>query len=134
MSKTKLEAPLSMIENYMEYIIQDLKQRNPELDEEQAKKEHEGTANKNVKWYLIKLELIKTNKISVSNKELDEKIEEFINQNEAQKKEIKEFYGKDENLNNLYEQVLNDKLLKQINEFAINKISEKSTSELRKEK
>ena len=65
-SKTKLEAPLSMIENYMEYIIQDLKQRNPELDEEQAKKEHEGTANKNVKWYLIKLELIKTNKISVS--------------------------------------------------------------------
>ena len=42
--------------------------------------------------------------------------------------------AKDENLNNLYEQLLNDKLLNVINEFAVNKISEKSTSDLRKEK
>ena len=51
-----------------------------------------------------------------------------------QKKQIKEFYEKDENLNNLYEQLINDKLFNLINEFAVNKISEKSTSELRKEK
>ena len=50
------------------------------------------------------------------------------------KKQIKEFYKKDENLNNLYEQLLNDKLFNTISEFAVNKISEKSTSEIRKEK
>ena len=58
----------------------------------------------------------------------------FIKQNNSQENQIKEFYKKDENLNNLYEQLLNDKLLNLINEFAVNKISEKSTSDLRKEK
>ena len=91
-------------------------------------------ADKNVKWYLIKTELIKTNNLAVTNKELDSKIDEFAKQNNAQEKEIKEYYSKDENLNNLYEQLLNDKLLNVINEFAVNKISEKSTSDLRKEK
>ena len=123
-----------MIDNYMEYLIQDLKQKNPAIDEEQAKKEYEEMADKNVKWYLIKTELIKTNNLAVTNKELDSKIDEFAKQNNAQEKEIKEYYSKDENLNNLYEQLLNDKLLNVINEFAVNKISEKSTSDLRKEK
>ena len=49
-------------------------------------------------------------------------------------KEIKEFYQKDENLNNLYEQLLNDKLFSTLSEFATNKISEKSTKELREGK
>ena len=65
---------------------------------------------------------------------LDKKIDEFINKNDNQKKQIKEYYKKDENLNNLYEQLLNDKLFNVIGEFAINKISEKTTSDLRKEK
>ena len=37
-------------------------------------------------------------------------------------------------MNNLYEQLLNDRLFDILCEFAINKISEKPTSELRKEK
>jgi len=133
-NKTKLEAPLSMVDNYMEYIIQDLKQKNNNLDENKTKDEYEDMANNNVKWYLIKSELIKSNKVAVSNKDIDKKIEEFIKLNKSQEKQIKEFYGKDENLNNLHEQLLNDKLFGLINEFAINKISEKSTSELKKEK
>ena len=131
-TKTKFDPPTSMIDNYMEYIIQDLKQKNNNLDEEQARKEHEELANKNVKWYLIKSELVQKNEIKIDNKEIDEKIAEFITSNEAQKKQIEEFYAKDENVNNLYEQLLNDKLFNLINEFAINKISEKSTSNLRK--
>ena len=133
-SKTKLEPPTSMIDNYMEYIIQDLKQKDANLDEEQAKEQYQEMANKNVKWYLIKSELVKTNKITILNEDLDKKIEELIKNNNNQKKEITEFYKKDENINNLHEQLLNNKLFEVINEFAINKISEKPTSDLRKEK
>ena len=133
-TKTKFDPPSSMIDNYMEHIIQDLKQKNNGLDEEKAKEEYEDIAQKNVKWYLIKSELIKKNELTITNENLNEKIEELIKQNDAQKKQIKEFYEKDENLNNLYEQLLNDKLFNLLNKFAINKISEKSTSDFRKEK
>ena len=132
--KTKVDSPASMIDNYMEYIIQDMKQKDATLDEEKIKNEYYDMAEKNVQWYLIKNELIKSNNLKISNKEIDQKIDEFINQSKEQEKQIKEFYKKDENLNNLYEQLLNDKLFEQIGEFAINKITEKSTSHLRKEK
>ena len=132
--KTKLEAPISMIDNYMEYLVKDLKQKNNELNEEDVKKEYKDTAEKNVKWYLIKSELIKKNNITITNQDIDNKIDKLANDNDSQKKEIREFYKKDENLNNLYEQLLNDKLFNIIGQFAINKISEKSTSDFRKEK
>ena len=63
-----------------------------------------------------------------------QKIDEFIDQNPKQKDEIKKFYRKSENKNKLYEDLLNEKLFTHINEFATNKISEKSTSELKKDK
>jgi len=132
-NKTKFDPPTSMIDNYLEYLVQDLKQKNNTLDEEQAKEEYENVAHKNVKWYLIKSELIKTNQIKITNTEVDEKIDEFIKHNNSQSKEIKEFYQKEENLNNLCEQLVNDKLLNLLNDYAINKISEESTSKLRKE-
>jgi len=131
--KTKVEPPTSMIDNYMEYIIQDMKQKDANLNEEEIKNEYYTIAEKNVKWYLIKNELIKINDLTVSSKEMDQKIDEFIGQTKEQEKQIKEFYKKDENLNNLYEQLLNDKLFEEIGVFAINKISEKPTTHLRKE-
>ena len=76
----------------------------------------------------------KENKNWITQEQLDKKIEELIKKNNNQKKEITEFYKKDENINNLHEQLLNNKLFEVINEFAINKISEKPTSDLRKEK
>jgi len=132
--KAKVEVPTSMLDNYMEYIIQDLKQKDNSLNEENIKKEHEDITQKNVKWYLIKSELISQNNIVVSNKDADDKINELISLEKNQEKEIKEFYKKDENLNNLYEQLLNDKLFSLLEEFSVNKIAKKSTSELRKEK
>ena len=131
-NKTKFDPPTSMIDNYLEYLIQDLKQKDNTVDEEKAKEEYEDVAHKNVKWYLIKSELIKSNEIKITNTEVDEKIDEFIKHNDSQSKEIKEFYQKEENLNNLCEQLVNDKLLNLLNDYAINKISEESTSKLRK--
>jgi len=133
-NKTKFDPPTSMVDNYLEYLVQDLKQKNGTVDEVQAKQEYEEVAHKNVKWYLIKSELVKSNELKISNSEVDKKIEEFIQHNNSQEKQIKEFYEKEENLNNLCDQLLNDKLLNLLNEFAINKISEKSTSKLRKGK
>ena len=133
-SKTKFDPPISMIDNYMEHIIQDLKQKNANIDEEKTREEYQDIAKKNVKWHLIKSELVKMNNIIIPNKDLDDKIDEFISHDNNQKKQIKEFYGKDENINNLNEQLLNNKLFDTISKYAINKISEKTTSELRKEK
>ena len=132
--KTKIEVPTSMFDNYIEYIIQDLKMKDKDLNEENAREEYKDIAHKNIKWHIIKSELINKNNLKVSNEDIDNKINGFIDLDKKQEKDIREFYKKDENLNNLYEQLLNDKLFNVLSEFATNKISEKSTKELKKGK
>ena len=135
--KSKLDAPTSMVENYLSHLVDDVKsknQNNQPIDEQNLKNAYRETAESSVKWYLIKDAIISESGLDVSRDLVQSKIDEFINQNPSQKDDIKKFYRKSENKNKLYEDLLNEKLFTHINEFTTNKISEKSTAELKKGK
>ena len=135
--KSKLDAPASMIENYLSHVVDDVKsknQNNQPIDEENLKNAYRETAESSVKWYLIKDAIISEVGLDVSKDLVQSKVDEFIDQNPKQKDEIKKFYGKSENKNKLYEDLLNEKLFAHSHEFVTNKISEKSTAELKKGK
>jgi trigger factor len=135
--KSKLDAPKSMIDNYLFHVIEDIKKQDPnkqDVDEEQIKKSYVETADWSVKWYLIKDAIISTAKLDVSRDKTQEKIDEFIEKNPQQKKEIKKFYAQNQNRDKLYEDLLNEELFNHLKEFATNKVTEKSTSELKKGK
>ena len=135
--KSKLDAPTSMIENYLTHVVDDVKsknQNNQPIDEENLKNAYKETAESSVKWYLIKDAIISEAGLDVSKDLVQTKIDEFIEQNPKQKNEIKKFYRKSGNKEKLYEDLLNETLFKHINEFVTNKISEKSTAELKKGK
>ena len=135
--KSKLDAPLSMIENYLTHVVDDVKnknQNNQPIDEENLKNAYKETAESSVKWYLIKDAIITSAGLDVSKDLVQLKIDEFIEQNPKQKNEIKKFYRKSDNKEKLYEDLLNESLFKHIGEFTTNKISEKSTAELKKGK
>ncbi len=135
--KSKLDAPKSMIDNYLFHVIEDIKKQDPnkqDVDEEQVKKSYAETADWSVKWYLIKDAIISTAKLDVSKEKTQEKIDEFIEKNPQQKKEIKKFYAQNQNREKLYEDLLNEELFNHLKEFATNKVTEKSTAELKKGK
>jgi trigger factor len=135
--KSTLDAPASMIENYLAHVVDDIKSKNKNnqtIDEENLKNAYKETAESSVKWYLIKGAIITKAGLDVSKDLVQAKIDEFIEKNSKQKNEIKKFYRKPENKEKLYEDLLNEALFKHINEFATNKISEKSTAELKKGK
>jgi FKBP-type peptidyl-prolyl cis-trans isomerase (trigger factor) len=135
--KSKLDAPLSMIENYLTHVLDDVKSKNKNnqpIDEENLKNAYKEIAESSVKWYLIKDAIITSSGLDVSKDLVQIKIDEFIEQNPKQKNEIKKFYRNSENKEKLYEDLLNEKLFKHLNEFTTNKISEKSTAELKKGK
>ena len=135
--KSKLDAPKSMIDNYLLHVIEDIKKQDPNkqvVDEEQIKKSYAETADWSVKWYLIKDTIISTSQLDVSKDKIQEKIDEFIEKNPDQKKEIKKFYAQNQNREKLYEDLLNTELFNHLKEFATNKVTEKSTAELKKGK
>ena len=127
-----------MVENYKKQLVnqykEDLKAKNQSYDEKKLIADSEKIAYNMIKWYLIKQKIQLNEDVKISKKDLDDHIVNIINKNPTQKKEIKDYYDKDENKNQLYNTMIDEKLFVCLHNYFINQIKEKSTDHLRKNK
>ena len=134
-TKTKIEAPESMIQNYVEHIVENNKMKQPNMTADQEKEMRETSlegAIFNVKWYLIKEQIINEQKITISKEEMDTKKDELIQKEPQNEKGIKEFLKQPENQQRFFDDMLSEKLFKYLQDFAKVKIDKKKSDELRK--
>ena len=129
---TKVEAPESMVSLYLEQIKDDLEKRNQPFDEKQMKENYQSHSEWNIKWYLIKDQIIENEALDISDEELDGKIQDTISKNQKNETQIKSFYKQSKNKQQLFSKMLIDKLFARLSEFAKVKVMEESTNELRK--
>ena len=135
--KTKLDAPESMIQNYLDHIIENNKAQQPNLTKDQEEEMRnsglEG-AIFNVKWYLIKEKIINDEKISVSKEDIDNKTKDLIKREPQNEKSIKDFLKKPENQQRFFDDMLSEKLFDFIKDYVNVKVNKKKSDELRKSK
>ncbi len=134
--KTKFDAPESMIQNYLEHIIQNNKSQQPGMTEEQEKEMRDSGlegAIFNVKWYLIKELLVDIEKITVTKEDMDKKTKELIEKEPQNEGAIKDFLKNPENQQRFFDDMLSEKLFKFLSEYANVKIQKKKSDDLRKE-
>ena len=135
--KTKLDAPESMIQNYLDHIIENNKAQQPNLTKDQEEEMRnsglEG-AIFNVKWYLIKEKIINDEKISVSKEDIDNKTKDLIKREPQNEKSIKDFLKNPENQQRFFDDMLSEKLFDFIKNYVNVKVNKKKSDELRKSK
>ena len=129
---SKVEAPESMVNLYLGQIKEDLEKRNQQLEEKELKENYKSHAEWNIKWYLIKDQIIEEVSIDVSDEEMERKINDMIVQDKGNEDKISAFFEESNNKQNLYNEILNDKLFEILSDYAKVKVIEKSTNELRK--
>jgi trigger factor len=129
---TKVEAPESMVSLYLDQIKDDLEKKNQPFDEKQMKENYQSHSEWNIKWYLIKDQIIENEALDISDEELDGKIKDTISKNQKNETQIKSFYKQSKNKQQLFSKMLIDKLFERLSEFAKVKVVEESTNELRK--
>ena len=127
-----MDAPESMVSIYMEQIKDDLKKRNQQFDEQEMKENYQSHAEWNIKWYLIKDLIIEKEDLDISDAELNSKINEMITNNKENEDRIIAYFKDSHNKNNLYNEILNDKLFERLSDYAKVKVVDQSTNELRK--
>ncbi len=76
----------------MEQIKDDLEKRNQPFDEKQMKENYQSHSEWNIKWYLIKDQIIENEALDISDEELDGKIQDTISKNQKNETQIKSFY------------------------------------------
>tara|TARA_Y100001970_G_scaffold132575_1_gene163612 strand:- start:2467 stop:3762 length:1296 start_codon:yes stop_codon:yes gene_type:complete len=133
--KTKFDPPQSMVDNYRSYLVEDYKSKNPDsFDEEKMSKDLDNVSNKNIKWLLIREFLVEKEKISLSSKEVEDKIKDFIKETPNYKKDIIKFYSEENNKNKLREDLLSQKFFNKFDNFFINKVKEIKTDKIKQKK
>ena len=124
-----------MIQNYLDHIIENNKAQQPNLTKEQEEEMRnsglEG-AIFNVKWYLIKEQIINTEKITVSKDDIDTKTDELIKREPQNEKSIKDFLKNPENQQRFFDDMLSEKLFDFLKDYATVKVNKKKSDELRK--
>ena len=131
--KTKIDAPLSMVNRYIEHIKEDLVNRKQPFEEDKVNEEYKEQAEWNIKWYLIKGRLLKEENLNVSKEEVDKKITGIISSNKGNEEQITSYFSQPDNKQRVFDDMLNEKLFNKLIEFSKIKVIEKSSNQLRKQ-
>ncbi len=135
--KSKVDVPESMRENYLKNVIEETKQqngKNDSVDEEEIRKIYSDPADWNIKWYLIRRELIKKHEITATDEEINNRIQTAADTSKLPIAQVKSFYKKSENRSKLVDDIVNEKLFSYLKGFVTVQESTKTTDEIRKEK
>ena len=135
LQNTNLEVPPSMIDTYIDGIIEDKKNKNGEkLDEEKLREELKSSTIRSIKWYLIRRVIIEEENLSVSDEEVSEKVEGIWEKAGKEAKEARRYYKKPSNRERLRDDILDKKLFNLLESLA--KVNEVKvyTKDLRKQR
>jgi len=132
---SNVEVPTSMYNNYLGNLVDDMvKQGYDEksIDRDMVEEEHKASVIWNIKWYLLRKAILEAEDISVSDEDVDGRIKQMTEQDEAQVQQIKNYYHRPENKRALREDIITDKLMDRLKELSKIKVVNKPSSELRK--
>ena len=73
-----MDAPESMINRYLDHIKEDMENRKQSFKEDELKENYQSHAEWNIKWYLLKDQLIENENLDITDAELDTKIDEMM--------------------------------------------------------
>lgn len=132
--KVNPDYPPSMVDSYLDHLIEDLKSRNGrELDEEKVRETYRSVAERNLKWYLVRKAIIKDQGMEVTKEELEDKLREIMDTNPDHVKELQKFYKKPSNRRRIEDDLMEKKILDYVSEFAKIKEVKVTTKELREQ-
>jgi len=123
----------SMVENYLENLIEDVKKQNngEPLDESKVKEQYKPVAERNVKWYSIRKELIHSQEMKVEKVDVEDEILRLIQRTPKSEKEIKRFYKKPSNKKRIEDDLMEKKILSYLEQFTQVKEVDVETKKLR---
>ena len=123
----------SMVENYLENLVEDVKKQNngEPMDEAKVKEQYKSVAERNVKWYSIRREIINSQGMKVEKEDVEEEILRLIQRTPKSEKEIKRFYKKPSNKKRIEDDLMEKKILNYLEQFTQVKEVDVETKKLR---
>lgn len=129
--ETKLEVPEVMIEDYLDKLVERIRQeRGADVDEEEARNQNRERATWELSWYLIRKKLIATEKLEVTDEDVDAKLDELVAQMPGDKEKMKALYRDKQYLPQIKDDILEKKIFSHLESFAKVKVKKATSKEI----
>jgi trigger factor len=115
------DVPEAMVNNYLDKILEDIRKRDKNIEEEEVRKQYRADAMFNIKWFHLKEKIAEDEKIKATEDDLKSFLENIADEN------VRKMYeSKDE----LKQRALNDIFEKKVFDFLVDnsKVKEKKKS------
>ena len=127
----------SMVENYLDNIVKDIKEQNKtsgdKINDDEIRNQYKKTADKNIKWYTIRKLIIAKENISVDPTKINLEIDKLVENSPDSEKQIRKFYKRPSNRKKIEDGIVENKILDYLKQFVKVKDVEVNTKELRSE-
>ena len=123
----------SMVENYMDNLVEDVKKQNngEPLDEDKVREHYKSVAERNIKWYSIRKKIIQSQNIKPSKEDIDLEINKLVETSPNSEGNIRKFYKKPSNIKRIEDDLIERKIIGYLEKFAEIKEVEVQTKDLR---
>ncbi len=129
--ETKLEVPEVMIDDYLGKLVERVrKERGADVNEEEVREQNRERAIWELSWYLIRKKLIGTEKIEVSDADVELKLDELTAQMPGDKEKMKALYRDKQYLPQIKDDILEKKIFAHIESFAKVKVKKATSKEI----
>ncbi|MBC8377498.1 MAG: trigger factor [FCB group bacterium] len=129
--ETKLEIPEVMIEDYLGKLVERVRQeRGADVNEEEVREQNKERAIWELSWYLIRKKLIATEKIEVTDEDVEIKLDELVAQMPGDAEKMKALYRDKQYLPQIKDDILEKKIFAHIESFAKVKVKKATSKEI----
>ena len=133
---TKFDSPTSMVNNYIDNMIEDLKTKSPEaknMEDAQLREIYKVSAERQIKWYLVQEKLMDAENINLSEDQLNTEIQKQVEEFKDKNPDVKKYFKKPQNKKRFKEELEVKRLFEKLESSTTIKESKKTTDQLRKE-
>ena len=127
----------SMVENYLDNIVKDIKEQNKtsgdKINDDEIRNQYKKTADKNIKWYTIRKLIIAKENILVDPTKINLEIDKLVENSPDSEQQIRKFYKRPSNRKKIEDGIVENKILDYLKQFVKVKEVEVNTKELRSE-
>ncbi|MCF7832814.1 MAG: trigger factor [Candidatus Marinimicrobia bacterium] len=114
--------PKTVVEEQAKNIYEDIKKRYPsekEMDEKAILENYSDSAEKSLKWQLVKNKIVKDNEIKVEDEDVNARLTEMLKDvNEELRDSYKKYYQSPQVKDQLHDDIMNIKIIDHIKSFA----------------
>lgn len=112
--------PRARLNRYLDTLVKDIKSRSKgdSINESEVKETYKASAIREIKWYLIKREIIKSENISVSDDEIGRKVDKILlKYPELERKKVENFYRYKDSRERLKQDMYEEKVFNCLKQF-----------------